>query len=812
MVLAMRYQKLESFATEEIAQLTHAAENIRNVSVLSTVQNGKYPLAGLLAQGACDRSRDATGLRDGAPGTLAKQVVQSFSVDIESKEQECPIAQRYLLNLVEDPDRPALPQAAALSLRITDGAIVLLDAGLGISAQAEGLLCTALSERNRATIWLDIESLLAQRQSKEDVYQILAAEVHSVNAIIERSGYCFSQERIDPVAGNIAFGSLAHGWAVTLPHFGARYGEKLGLTSEDLAQRLWGDNFFDTETRAWSEEPQHHGRTLKRSFIHFILDPIFKIYDAARSASETVPDVLAVFGIELDAPERELTGDALLQASLQQFLPASNAILQLAVTNLPSPMTAQKYRAEWLYQGSLDDEAGVGIRTCDANGPLIVFITRAIPTPDKDNEVFYLLGRIFSGTVKQDQQVWTDKDAGRFRDGKSITSTNVVSGMAVVPVAHMSAGNIVAIQGKDLPSPGGDETWEGFTMTTSNAVRKCRGLVFNDRAAIFVNIRPEDSKDVPKVGIATRGLARSDPFLLTFADEADGFNVQGFDEMQVQRGAEQLQKFLNETPIRISKPLFRYREGIKTPSEETCLTKSPNKRCRLYSKATPLPENLTREIESGLIDTEYKSDQQAAYLAKHHSPDWTLEKARKIWSFAPHGSGPNILVDSTVAVQYVTEFRDSLVSGFQWAAREGPLCEEPLRGVRVDIVDAWAMCDARFRGRGQLIPTMRRAVYGTVLRASPFLFEAVYLVEVYVARECGDSLRGIIAERKGVVIREESTPAGLTVVQAYVRAEQALGLTQLVTSTTGGSADHRIWFDHWEELQGDLAATFYDSR
>jgi translation elongation factor EF-4 len=38
----------------------------------------------------------------------------------------------YLLNLITDPDCPVQPQAAALSLRITDGAIIVLDAGLGI--------------------------------------------------------------------------------------------------------------------------------------------------------------------------------------------------------------------------------------------------------------------------------------------------------------------------------------------------------------------------------------------------------------------------------------------------------------------------------------------------------------------------------------------------------------------------------------------------------------------------------------------------------------------------------------------------------
>jgi hypothetical protein len=65
--------------------------------------------------------------------TLAKQIVQSFCVELKSGEEEEQSNNEYLLNLITDPDCPVQPQAAALSLRITDGAIIVLDPGLGIS-------------------------------------------------------------------------------------------------------------------------------------------------------------------------------------------------------------------------------------------------------------------------------------------------------------------------------------------------------------------------------------------------------------------------------------------------------------------------------------------------------------------------------------------------------------------------------------------------------------------------------------------------------------------------------------------------------
>ena len=50
--------------------------------------------------------------------------------------------------------------------------------------------------------------------------------------------------------------------------------------------------------------------------------------------------------------------------------------------------------------------------------------------------------------------------------------------------------------------------------------------------------------------------------------------------------------------------------------------------------------------------------------------DWDATEARKIWCFGPEGTGPNLLVDCTKAVQYLNEIKDSVVAGFQWATKE----------------------------------------------------------------------------------------------------------------------------------------------
>jgi elongation factor 2 len=78
----------------------------------------------------------------------------------------------------------------------------------------------------------------------------------------------------------------------------------------------------------------------------------------------------------------------------------------------------------------------------------------------------------------------------------------------------------------------------------------------------------------------------------------------------------------------------------------------------------------------------------------------------------------------------LNEIKDSVVSGFQWATKEGVLCDENMRGVRFNIYVVTLYADAVHRDDGQIIPTTRRCLYACVLTAAPCLMESVYLVEI----------------------------------------------------------------------------------
>lgn len=64
--------------------------------------------------------------------------------------------------------------------------------------------------------------------------------------------------------------------------------------------------------------------------------------------------------IKLDVEDKEKEGKPLLKSVMRRWLPAGEALLQMITIHLPSPVTAQRYRCELLYEGPGDDEAAMG--------------------------------------------------------------------------------------------------------------------------------------------------------------------------------------------------------------------------------------------------------------------------------------------------------------------------------------------------------------------------------------------------------------------------------------------------------------------
>jgi elongation factor 2 len=139
----------------------------------------------------------------------------------------------------------------------------------------------------------------------------------------------------------------------------------------------------------------------------------------------------------------------------------------------------------------------------------------------------------------------------------------------------------------------------------------------------------------------------------------------------------------------------------------------------------------------------------------------------KIWCFGPDNAGPNVVVDVTKGVQYMNEIKESMVSAFQWASKQGVLCEENMRGMRFNVVDCELHTDAIHRGGGQIMPTARRLYYGLEMLTEPTLLEPIFSCDITAPADCMGGVYQSLNQRRGQVVEEiqiTGTPLNLVIL------------------------------------------------
>merc|ERR1711937_91654 len=283
---------------------------------------------------------------------------------------------------------------------------------------------------------------------------------------------------------------------------------------------------------------------------------------------------------------------------------------------------------------------------------------------------------------------------------KQIQRVNLMMGRYVEAIDSCPAGNICGLVGVDqfLVKTG--------TITTHAAAHNIKVMKFSVSPVVRVAVQCKNPQDLPKLVEGLKRLSKSDPMVQCMIEESGEHIIAGAGELHLEICLKDLEEDHAQIPLKKSDPVVSYRETVSEESDIMCLSKSPNKHNRLFMKAVPMPDGLAEDIDKGEVNPRDDFKTRGRYLADKY--DYDITEARKIWCFGPDTNGPNILIDCNKGVQYLNEIKDSVVAGFQWATKEGVMCDENLRAVRFNIYDVTLHADAIHRGGGQVIPTARR--------------------------------------------------------------------------------------------------------
>jgi elongation factor 2 len=809
------------FTLPELQSLMSKTEQIRNVSIIAHVDHGKSTVADAFIAASGLISADAVGKcvldsseQSKSKGITIKSTGNSLVFEHPSSSNN---GQHYLINLIDSPGHVDFSSEVTAALRICDGCLVVIDCIESVCVQTETVLRQAMAEKVKPILLLNKldRAFLELQMTPEEAYQNFRKAIESVNVIVAPFESEEDQDdnkndvgklQMDPSHGNVAFGSGLQQWAFTIQRFAKIYADKFGVNVEEMSNKLWGDYFLDQENKTWisNNADKCLADGLQRAFVQFCLEPIHQLIEAAMQGKiKKLDKMLKTLGVIIKQQDLEtLTGKDLVKFILPKWLPFTESLLDVLVIHLPSPIQAQRYRSQVIYDGPTDDVASQAISTCDKDGPLMVFISKMVPNSDYSR--FYAFGRVFSGTLKKSESVTIlrpNYEPGKKHDmdtGVKIGHVSVMVGKKIEGLEFVPAGNNVLISGIDhyLVKSG--------TITTIPDAYCFKSMKYSVSPVVRVAVATKIPSDLPKLVEGLKKLSKSDPLVVCSQEESGEHIVAGAGELHLEIVLHDLQElFLNNIPLKISEPVVSYRETIRKESSIMALAKSPNNLNRLFAMAKPTPSGLTEAIDRKDVQPQDDYKTRGRVLADEYGLDIT--EARKLWSFGPDENGPNLLFDATRSVSYLSEIKDSIVAGFQWATKEGPLCEEPMRGVMVRLLDAQIHRDQAHRGTAQILPTARRVSYGSFLLASPFIQEPFFECNISTIKTEVGPIYECMARRRGVVVDEVSVVGSPVVMMKFhIPVASAFGLTETLRSVTSGRAFPQCSFSHWGDCASEV--------
>lgn len=808
------------YTAEDIQKLmTTRPQNIRNLAVIAHVDHGKSTLTDSLLAGAGLIKYEDTGKRvtDNLPDEKAQGItikstgvsmLFSLPADVDSSSTSSGTSpeEDYLINLIDSPGHVDFSSEVTAALRLTDGALVVVDCVEGVCVQTETVLRSALAEKIRPVLAVNkLDRAFTELQlTNEEIFTTLQQVIQSTQSVLATYSYGETDAflELDPVKGNVAFSAGFQGWAFTIPQFAKFYSKKSKLSPKDLAVKLWGDHFFNLDTKKWSTNPKDG----VRGFCHFILEPIRKIFNYCLNGDlDKLKGTIQNLSLAITPAELERPGKELLKITMQRWLPAHVALVDMMVSKLPSPLEAQKYRVETLYTGPQDDETATAIRNCDPNGPLVIYIAKMVPTSESGR--FYAYGRVFSGTVSNTKvriigATYTPENKEDEITGVSVQRVYIMTGKKADSVDAVPCGNVVALSGVDK------HIIKSATITSSENSYPIKDMKHSVAPVVRCAVQVKKPADLPKLVEAMKRLCKIDTLVECSTIEETGEHViAGAGELHLSICIRDLKKLCGENvELKVSDPLISFRETVGAVGEVR-MAQSPNKHNKLFVRAEPLGDELTNALDAKKISLFYKDCGTPEAVASRRTLvdnyEWDLSDAKKIWVFNLLTAGPNVVVDQSQGVQYMNELKDSFSTGFVWAARQGALCEEPLRGVRFNILDAKLHADAIHRGPGQIIPSTRKVLQAAQLTASPRLLEPIFHVEVQCPVDCMGAVFSALNRRRGVVF-DSQVRAPLMTIKAHVPVLESFGLVEFLRANTSGQAFAQCVFSHWSLLPGSM--------
>ncbi|KAG0465886.1 hypothetical protein HPP92_020050 [Vanilla planifolia] len=771
-------------STEFLLGLASNPTLVRNVALVGHLQHGKTLFMDMLVEQTHEISTFDTERERHMRYTDTRIDEQERQISIKAVPMSLVLedsnAKSYLCNIMDTPGHVNFSDEMTAALRLADGAVVVVDAAEGVMVNTERAIRHAIQDRLPIVVVINkVDRLITElKLPPTDAYFKLRHTLEVINDLISSfSTTAGGTQIIDPAAGNVCFASASAGWSFTLQSFAKLYVKVHGISFDyaKFASRLWGDVYYHPD-RTFKKKPPSDGG--ERSFIQFILEPLYKIYSQVIGEhKKSVELTLSELGVTLSNASYKLNVRPLLRLACSSVFGSATGFADMLVHHIPSAKDAAAKKIEHIYAGPQDTYVTEAMKDCDPSGPLMVNVTKLYPK--SDCSVFDAFGRVYSGTIQTGQTLRVlgegySPDDEEDMTVKEVTKLWVYQARYRIPISKAPAGSWVLIEGVDASIM---KTATLCPLDMDEDVYIFRPLRFNTLPIVKTATEPLNPSELPKMVEGLRKISKSYPLAVTKVEESGEHTILGTGEIYLDSIMKDLRELYSEVEVKVADPVVTFCETVVESSSMKCYAETPNKKNKITMISEPLERGVAEDIENGVVSIDWSQKKIGDFFQKRY--EWDLLSARSIWAFGPDKQGPNILLDDTLP----SEVDKNLLN----AVKDSIIQAEPLH-----------------RGGGQIIPTARRVAYTAFLMATPRLMEPVYYVEIQTPIDCVSAIYTVLSRRRGHVtadVPKPGTPA--YIVKAFLPVIESFGFETDLRYHTQGQAFCLSVFDHWAIVPGD---------
>tara|TARA_Y100000310_G_scaffold207394_1_gene207889 strand:- start:2837 stop:4990 length:2154 start_codon:yes stop_codon:yes gene_type:complete len=480
---------------------------------------------------------------------------------------------------------------------------------------------------------------------------------------------------------------------------------------------------------------------------------------------------------------------------LAKKAPLHEVVLQMSVEHHPNPIDAQKYRIPKIWHGDSESSIGKNLVDCDASGDL-AFVPIKIVVDKHAGEV--AAGRLFSGSVKQGDEVYMNNAKSRTR----VQQVSVYKGAQRVIVDEVLAGNIVGIVGLR-------NVVVGETVST-NEMDSFEAITHLFEPVVTKSIEPMKSADLPKLVDVLRRVGKEDPSLRIEINEATGENlISGMGELHLEiiENRIRTEKGLD---VKTSPPIIVYRETVASESS-AYEGRSPNKHNSFFIRVEPLESEVYDAIVAGDLPEGRIKKKNEAVSGTLTSLGFSGDEIKAVKNIYKG----NMFIDETRGEVHMIEVIELILDSFQQVMDQGPLAREPCTKMKIIIEDIKLHEDAIHRGPAQVYPAVRDAISGAMKQIGAALLEPLQTHVIEAPNDFMASITKLVSSKRGQLINVDQGESGVT-IKAKIPVAEMIGWSSDLRSATEGRGVSSLLDQEFDrmpvELQADVVKKIRDRK